>query len=181
MRTVADDEEILDLVDGFDTVIGTIPRSQYDRLISENLGYIRASELFMVNSKGELWTPVRTQTKKIAPGGFDYAAAGHVEAGEDYLSTLIRETNEELNLTITKEDIEFVAKIKSPSTRYIRSLYTLRTDKTPDYNPDDFVSGAWLTPEVLLQQINEGHAAKESLADSVEVLQAYLEQSKNLT
>lgn len=54
------EDEILDLVDDKDEVIGKISRSQYDRLVTEKLDYIRAIYMFIRNSKGQLWVPKRT-------------------------------------------------------------------------------------------------------------------------
>lgn len=79
------EDELLDLVNAHDEVIGTINRKEYDQMLQSNSGYIRASELFIINSKGRLWIPVRTAEKKIAPNGYDYSAAGHVGAGDTYL------------------------------------------------------------------------------------------------
>ena len=168
------DDELLDLVDGHDTVIGTINRKDYVTLMQDRLGYIRASELFIVNDEGKIWTPIRTADKTIAPNGYDYSAAGHVESGGDYLETIIRETKEEINLDVSKQQIEFVAKLKSPSIRYIRSIYLLRSNDTPLFNTSDFISAEWLTPAELIQNIDAGHAAKSNLRNTILVLQNYL-------
>ena len=167
-------DEILDLVDENDSVIGTIKRSNYKNLVEQDLGYIRASELFIINDDGKLWIPVRTSTKTIAPNGYDYSAAGHVESGDDYTETIIRETKEEINLDVTEEELQFVAKMKSDDVRYFRSVYMLRSNITPSFNPDDFVSAEWLTPDETVNNIDTGHPAKSSLRDTVLVLKDYL-------
>lgn len=168
------DDEILDVVDGFDRVIGTMNRKDYDKWVQTKTGFIRAANMFVMNDEGKLWTPVRTANKTIAPNGYDFGAAGHVESGEDYLGTIIRETEEEINLTITEDDIEFVAKFKYLNTRYICELYLLRTNKTPEFNPDDFVSAEWLTPDELAANIRAGHPTKKDIVSAVDVLQAYI-------
>lgn len=167
-------DEILDLVDDNDKVTGTIKRSEYKNILEQNLGYIRASELLIINSDGKLWIPVRTPTKTIAPNGYDYSAAGHVESGDDYTSTIIRETKEEINLDIAEEELQFVAKMKSEDVRYFRSVYLLRSDNTPTFNPDDFVSAEWLTPDEVIRNIDLGHPTKTSLRETVLVLKDYL-------
>ncbi len=168
------DDEILDVVNGHDEVISTVNRKDYKQFLQDGTGYIRAAELFIINSQGQLWIPVRTANKTIAPNGYDYSAAGHVGAGENYLETIIRETKEEINMDITPDDIEFVAKLKSVSVRYIRTIYLLRSDKTPHFNPDDFVSAQWLEPADLIAGIDSGHPAKSNLRDTVVTLQTYL-------
>jgi len=168
------DDELLDLVDGHDRVIGTINRKDYKQLLQNDDKFIRASNLFILNDDGKLWTPIRTAHKTIAPNGYDYGAGGHVASGDDYLETIIKEAGEEVNIEIKPEKIEFVAKTKSPTTRYFATLYLLRTNTTPIFNKSDFVSAEWLSPEELINAINQGHAAKSDLLNSVVMLQAYL-------
>ena len=86
------EHEILDVVDGFDNIIGTIDREDYDQLLAQPDRFIRAADLLIMNEEGKLWVPIRTADKRIAPNGYDYGAGGHVESGEDYLSTIIRES-----------------------------------------------------------------------------------------
>jgi len=168
------DDELLDVVDEYDTVISTINRKDYKQFLSEKRGYIRASELFIMNDEGKLWAPVRVSSKTIAPNGYDFAAAGHVASGEGYRETIIREVKEEINLDIAPGDIEFFAKLKTNSIRYFRSLYLLRTNQTPMLNPTEFAFAEWLTPNELISSIDDGHAAKSVLHDSVTVLKMYL-------
>lgn len=135
--------------------------------------------MFIVNSSGQVYTPVRTADKTIAPNGLDYSVGGHVGSGDDYLTTIIREAAEELNLSISEDDLEFVAKTLSDEFRYIRHLYLMRSDKTPIYNPNDFVSADWLYPAEIIKKIDEGHPAKNNLRETVMMLQEYLKSPKN--
>lgn len=168
-------EEILDLVNDKDEIIGTIPRSEFYRLENESLGYIRAAELFIINSKGQLWVPVRTAHKKIAPNGLDYSMGGHISAGETYLQGGLREIEEELGLDLTEDDLEFVHTFEpEPGLPYFRTLYLYRSDTAPDYNPDDFTSATWMTPAELLAIIEAGAPSKTSLPSTVRHLAATL-------
>lgn len=168
------EQELLDLVDKDDNIIGTIDRADYDRLISDELGYIRAVEMFIVNSKGELWIPKRTADKTIAPNGFDYSAAGHVTSGETYIEAMLKETEEEVNIKLSEDDIEYVGTIGPDQNRYIRKLYIYRSDETPEYNPADFVSASWLTPEQIFELLDSGVPAKSTLRDAVEFAAGWL-------
>jgi isopentenyl-diphosphate delta-isomerase len=172
------DDELLDLVNKNDIVIGTINRKDYKQLLAKDMGYIRASDLFIMNSKGRLYVPVRTAHKTIAPNGHDYSVGGHVGSGDDYLSTIIREAKEELNIDIQKEDTAFITKTVSETIKYIRCVYLMYCDETPAFNPDDFVSAEWLYPDELINKIDEGHPAKSSLKDTVILLQGYLDSHK---
>lgn len=161
------EDELLDLVNKNDEIIGTIWRSEYNRLESEDLGYIRAVEMFIVNDKKELWIPKRTAHKKIAPNGLDFSVGGHVSSGESYLEAILKEIREELNISLSESDLEFIETIGPDANRYIRKLYVYRSNDTPEYNPDDFVSASWLRPAAVLEMLDAGVPAKSSLRDTV--------------
>lgn len=154
-------DELLDLVNEKDEVIGTIWRSKYDP--EQSNGCIRAAELFLQNSKGELWIPKRTAHKKIAPNCLDFSAAGHVESGDTYLNTLLRETQEELNLTLEEDNVQKLGKLGPDETGYIREVYVTKTDQEPKYNPEDYVSARWILPEDLVKELDSGVEAKPNL------------------
>lgn len=164
------EDELLDLVDVNDQPIGTILRSEYERMATERLGNIRAVEMFIQNDEGKLWVPKRADHKRIAPGGLDYSTGGHVGAGESYEDAAVREIKEELNLDITKEDLEFVRKFEPTELPYFRVLYIYHSNVAPRYNPDDFVSAEWLSPEELIKKLDGGVPAKSSMRETVAVL-----------
>jgi len=165
---------MLDLVDRNDTVIGTINRMDYQRILDENLGYIRAVDLFIVNSDGQVYVPTRTADKTIAPNGFDFSVGGHVSSGEGYLATLIREADEELNLAVEPNDLTLIDETIFDEIRYIRHLYLLKSDITPAYNPSDFIKAQWMLPSELIGEIDKGHPAKSSLRSSLLTLMEHL-------
>lgn len=165
-----DEDELLDLVDENDQVVGTILRD--DTAGSNHKGYLRAAELLILNDKGQLWIPRRQMHKKLAPGGLDYSAAGHVASGDDYGETLKREVKEELNLKLDESKLEFLHKF-TPRTDlppYFRSVYLYRTNEIPNYNHDDFSEYYWLTPKDLLAKLEAAEPAKQSLKETVEYL-----------
>jgi isopentenyldiphosphate isomerase len=168
-------EEILDLVDKDDNVIGTIVRDDKNWPSPDVDGYLRAAQCFQLNSEGKIYVPIRTATKTIAPNGFDYTAGGHIDAGEDYIPAMIREAKEELNIDLVPTDLELISKSIEESIRYINALYLIRRDETPALNPDDFVSGEWLTPNELIDSIDAGHPTKTSLRHSAQLLQDHLQ------
>ncbi|ROO88704.1 isopentenyl-diphosphate delta-isomerase [Actinocorallia herbida] len=160
------DTEILDLVDGRDTVIRQIARSDFPRW--EGRGHLRVVDCFLRNDRGELWIPRRALDKRLAPGGLDYSVGEHVLSGEDYPAAAVRGFAEELNLTVTPADLTYLAKIPpAPGKPFFQALYLLATDTAPRYNPADFTGFTWLTPEDLLTRIERGDPAKPSLAATV--------------
>lgn len=168
------DDELLDLVDQNDNVIGTINRKDYSQLLEGNLGYIRAAQMYVINAANEIFVPIRTANKTIAPNGFDYSAGGHVGTGDTYEEALVRETKEELYMDVITDDLEFIAKVREDEIKYINCIYILRSDDTPQLNPEDFVSAEWLKPSELIAKIDAGHPTKDSLRRSTELLQEYL-------
>lgn len=146
-----DQDELLDLVDKNDHVIGTILRSQLRN--KKRNGFLRASEAFIINSRGKVWIPRRQSNKRIAPGGLDYSMGEHVKSGEDYIQACIRGFREELNIKITEVDVEFTGKFKPiENLDYFRCLYIYKSDIVPRYNPKDFSEYYWLTPKELLKK-----------------------------
>lgn len=171
MTQFTEDEEILDLVDKDDNVIGTIARSETAKL-GPDFGYIRASEAFLVNSQGQLWVPKRTLTKKISPGGYDFACAEHVGSGESYDDAMVRGFQEELNLDIAITDLTPLGVLRPVGNiNYFRAIYVYKSDETPRYNPQDFTGYEWLTPKEVLRNIANGVPAKTVIPEALALLE----------
>lgn len=84
------DEEIYDLVDMEDRVIGQATRKEIHQ---KNLLH-RSVHIFVFNPQGELYLQKRAYSKDENPGFWDTSCAGHVDAGEDYLNAANRELME---------------------------------------------------------------------------------------
>ena len=89
-------EEIFDVVDERDEVIGRQTRSEVHRL---GLGH-RAVHVLVFNLRGELFLQKRSMKKDCFPGAWDSSAAGHLDSGEAYDDCAVRELREELGLTV---------------------------------------------------------------------------------
>ncbi len=68
----------------------------------------RAAHVWIYNDRGELLMQKRAKTKDLFPDRYDISAAGHVTAGEDPISTALRETKEEIGIDIKKEDLRLL-------------------------------------------------------------------------
>ena len=64
----------------------------------------RAVHIWFVNSKGELLLQHRSASKRAYPSCWDISVAGHVSAGENSITSAIRETEEEIGLMLKPED-----------------------------------------------------------------------------
>jgi isopentenyl-diphosphate Delta-isomerase len=119
-------EEVFDICDADDRVVGTAPRSR----VHANRWLHRAVHVFVFNSRGELLLQRRSATKDESPLKLTSSASGHLASGEDYEPGAIRELMEELGL---QSPLEFVVKIPaSPSMSYEHTvLYRTTTDEEP--------------------------------------------------
>lgn len=162
-------DEFLDLVDEHDTVIGRKKRSE---IYSEHLSNFRVVNLFVKNSRGELWIPRRTATKSIFPLCLDMSMGGHVESGETYEEALRRENQEELNFDINEVAVRLLGHLtpQKDGVSCHMNVYEVDMNTAPTYNSDDFVEYYWLTPEALLKRIENGDPAKSDLPRVVRIL-----------
>lgn len=165
-----DDDEILDIVDLHDRVIGHVKRSEKYDLGKRRC--LRAAELFIQNRRGELWIPRRTTHKAVAPGGLDYSASGHVGSGESYFDALKREADEELGLKLGSNSVKILHKFPPTEAEklFFRAVYLYKSDKIPRFNPEDFSDYEWLSPIQLITKLRAGEPAKRSLLETVEFL-----------
>jgi 16S rRNA (adenine1518-N6/adenine1519-N6)-dimethyltransferase len=92
------------VVDEEDRLLGDAPRSEVH---GNNLRH-RAVHILIFNAVGELFLQKRSRWKDRHPLLWDSSAAGHVQAGEDYDATAVRELEEELGV---KADLSRVAKL----------------------------------------------------------------------
>jgi len=177
MPAVTDEpDELLDLVDEHDIVVGAVMRNDVARQGLSLPGLVRASNAFILSDRGELFVPRRAPHKVVAPNGLDYSAGEHVKSGETYLQGMIRGFQEELNLQVTEGQLEYLGKVdnRPASLPYFSALYLYRSNDAPDYNKDDFVSHEWLTPEAFLARLEAGEPAKRDMPLSLKLLIEYL-------
>lgn len=88
-------EEYLEIVDQNGKVIGSAPRSK----VHGNPSLMhRVIHVLVVNKRGEILLQKRSQKKDVAPGRWDTSVGGHVGVGEDLLTSLRREMQEELSI-----------------------------------------------------------------------------------
>lgn len=162
-------EEYLDLVDELDNVLGKMSRS---KVYEEGLSNFRVINVFLRNSKGELWIPKRTATKRLFPLHLDVSAAGHVSAGESYQIAFVRELAEELNIDAEKVGYKEIAYFTPHENKVsaFMTVYEIHTDKDPDFNKDDFIEGHWMLPEKLIEILDGNVKAKGDLYKLIKLI-----------
>ena len=93
-KTAQHGAERFDVVDENDQVV----RSEFRDVIHVNNLRHRAAHMLLFNASGELYLQKRSIWKDRNPARWDSSAAGHVDAGEDYLTAARRELHEELGI-----------------------------------------------------------------------------------
>jgi isopentenyldiphosphate isomerase len=166
MNVAPSQQELLDLVDEHDVVIGQVSRAE----AWQNRLPIRVINAFLVDSTGLLWIPRRTQHKVMFPGCLDVSVGGHVVAGESYLEAFQRETKEELNLDLAAlmwREVAVFSPFDTTLSAFMR-VYEISYQATPAYNSDDFCKSFWLQPRELERRIRAGEPAKGDLLELVQ-------------
>lgn len=147
--TTDDQDEMFDVVDAEDRVIGRAARGEVHR---RGLMH-RSVHVFLFNSRGELFLQKRAATKDTFPRCHDSSASGHLDAGESYAACAARELEEELGLTPADAPaLTPLFKVPAcPETGWEHVMfYTCQTDAAPRPNPREIESGRFFTlAEVL--------------------------------
>ncbi|MEZ4860646.1 MAG: NUDIX hydrolase [Caldilineaceae bacterium] len=156
------EDELMDVVDQSDQVVGQKRRSE---LYAENSSNCRAINAFLVNSQGQLWIPRRTAQKRLFPLHLDMSCGGHVHSGESYEEALQRELQEELNLDLRQVAWSLLGHLSSyrDGVSMFMKVYEIHSDTTPSWNPADFIEAAWFEVEELQNQIHSGEPVKGDL------------------
>ncbi len=87
-------EELLDIVDDNDNVVGRETRS----VVHERGLQHRGVHVFLFTSHGKLLVHQRNKDRKAYPSSLDCSVSEHVKAGEDYLTAAQRGLREEMGL-----------------------------------------------------------------------------------
>ena len=173
------DEEILDLVDEHNQVVGTVTHEEIFDHANLRGNYLRAVNAFLINSQGKLWIPRRLPEKIIVPNGLDYSVGEHVMSGESNDDAIVRGFAEEVNMTVRLDELTLFSETDPADAGipYFCANYYYLTDIDPDYNRDDFSGAEWLTPQELIDRLKQGDKGKQSLIRHAQDLLDYQAQS----
>lgn len=145
-------EEIFDVVNERDEVIGRAPRSEVHRRKLHH----RAVHVFVFNTKGELFLQKRSMKKDMHPGTWDSSASGHLDSGEDYDTCAVREVREELGVSLpaTPRRVFKIDSCVETGHEFVW-IYHCRHEGPFDLHPDEIDTGDWFAPAAITDWIRE--------------------------
>lgn len=147
-------EEMLDVVDEADVVIGRETRSRVhkDQLLH------RSTHIILTDSQHRFFLQLRSKSKDTNPGLWDTSAAGHVDAGESYLACAVRELCEELGVLVAPHQLTEVGRLqpsKQNGFEFVR-IYLAQSDLPVTLELGEVDDGQWLSEQqmnaLLLQE-----------------------------
>lgn len=139
---VAMAEEIFDVVNERDEVIGQAPR----REVHARGWRHRAVHVLVFNARGEVFLQKRSQLKDSAPGKWDSSASGHVDGGEDYDACAVRELREEIGLVARQAPRRLFKLEARPETGWeFCWIYRCENEGPFVLQPEEIETGAWFT------------------------------------
>ncbi|MCK4841169.1 MAG: NUDIX domain-containing protein [Methylococcales bacterium] len=134
--------ELLSVVDENDLVIDTQAR----HIIHASGLRHRAVHILVFNQQGELFLQKRSMKKDLNKGLWDTSAAGHVDKGEEYTVSAIRETKEELGINIAST-LQLLFKL-SPTVQLgmeFIQVYQCVHNEPFTLNTDEIDEGDWFS------------------------------------
>jgi isopentenyl-diphosphate Delta-isomerase len=152
-QTAQRDDEIFDVVDERDQVVGRATRREVHarRLLH------RATHVLVFNSGGRVFLQKRSMLKDSAPGCWDSSCSGHLDSGEDYATAAVRELFEEIGVKARAQDLEFQMRLPPTADTgwEFVSIYTLQHEGPMVTNPAEIDRGEWFDPAELSRALLE--------------------------
>ena len=145
-------EEIFDVVNECDEVIGQAPRSEVHR---RKLNH-RAVHVLVFNSRGDLFLQKRSMLKDCFPGAWDSSASGHLDCGEGYDACAVREVREELGVELGRVPQRlFKVDACAETGQEFVWVYQCVHEGPFVLHPDEIEKGGWFAVEAIERWIQE--------------------------
>lgn len=151
-------DDIFDIVDSADRVVGSAPRSQVH---ARGLMH-RASHVLMFKGCGSdrmILLQKRSANKDSYPNIYTTSCSGHVDSGEDYDIAVVREMREETGLSVDISRLEKIGKISpcEDTGHEFTFVYEMECDGSEKFSPppDEVASLDWVKVSDFERQIAE--------------------------
>ncbi|MFI2736079.1 NUDIX domain-containing protein [Streptomyces sp. NPDC018711] len=161
-------EEIVDVVDDNDRVVGQAPRGEvHARGLTHRCVFIRVRD-----AEGRTFVHRRTSTKLSYPSLYDMFVGGVVGAGESYDEAALREAEEELGVSgLPRPEPVLTFLFDSGEGKWWSAVYEVRCELPVDPQVEEVAWHAFLTDGELEERLGDwpwvpdGLAAYERLRD----------------
>ena len=158
MSTTDSQEELLTQTDSANNVIGPLGRK-----IAHNSGgkYYRTIYVLVFNKQGEMLLQKRSPTKDLYPNCWDISVGGHVNFGDTYEDTAVRELKEELGIKANIEELEYLKEVlvKLPNSNEFFHVYkyTLKNSDTLKLESKEVSDIKWQPLLNVMESIKQNH------------------------
>jgi isopentenyldiphosphate isomerase len=145
-------EEIFDVVNDRDEVIGHAPRSEVH---ARGLLH-RAVHVLVFDARGEVFLQKRSMRKDRQPGLWDSSTSGHLDRGEGYDACAIRELREEIGLVLPAPPRRLfkLDACKETDAEFVW-VYRCESDGPFVLNAEEIEGGGWFAPAEVTRWMNE--------------------------
>ncbi len=161
-------EEMTDLVDEDDRVIGRAPRSEVRR---RNLLH-RGVGVLCRNSAGDVYVHRRTDSKDVFPGMYDAFAGGMVASGESYEAAARRELAEELGVVGVELRPLVKQRYRGPDLQTWNTVFEVVWDGPIVHQASEIAWGAFVPVRELRRKLQ----LWEFVPDGLMALRFYLDR-----
>lgn len=147
-------EEWFDVVNDRDQVVGrALRREVHARMLLH-----RTVHVLVFNDAGQVFLQKRSMLKDMSPGLWDSSCSGHVDSGEDYDTSVVRELGEELGLEGLRAEaggVErwFYVEACEETGAEFCWIYRLRHSGPFRLHPEEIAGGEWLVPEEVTRRV----------------------------
>jgi isopentenyl-diphosphate delta-isomerase type 1 len=157
-------QELLDVVDAQDNVIGVRTRGEIHQLGLMH----RSVHILLFNSVGDLFIQKRSMSKDSNPGLWDSSAAGHVNSGEDYLTCATRELGEELGVTVMAP-VKLLFRLPASAVTGMEHcrVFHCVNDGPFTLQDEEIEEGAWICLTEMDRRVSEGDSTLTPIFQSI--------------
>lgn len=152
-QTTDNQEEVYDVVNDQDEVVGTATRKQ----VHHNPSLIhRAAGAYIFNHQKQLLMQKRSKSKDMFPGYWAFSVGGHVDSGSTYDETVRREMREELGFEIPVVPIQKVLQKEPEETEFWQVYIGIHDGPFPDFNKTEADEVRFFDVDTLVAAAKDG-------------------------
>ncbi|MBU0762003.1 MAG: NUDIX domain-containing protein, partial [Candidatus Altiarchaeota archaeon] len=140
--------EYLDIVDDEDNVLGRAQRSEcHERKLTH-----RSVQFFIFDEQGKILVNRRSSNKEFFGGMWSIVLGGHVSSGQTYDEAVMREANEEANVTSTPFKMGYFKKRLVEEKENVM-VYGFKVNGSLKLLEEEIEYGQYMTYEQALEMV----------------------------